>query len=247
MDRLAITFAGLLFLGACGANNQQTPEPQETERVNALVEKLGVQRSYNSQTSVMNAEPDGRVLMSWMDRRQATLAGTLPLSKLPASTNPGTIQATLEWERKAQRAESGNSNALANYMLDYEGRRGCGAGSRDEAEWYARERNAHAKGLRPTLIDWEKENARFQARCDIVSKEQSIRADAEKRSGKDAAAELLRGQLACKAPWEEAERIYNDTLTVETGSAATAASVQMRACLGELERRSSSAVAATES
>ncbi len=95
----------LLTLAACGVRGQQTPEPHETERINHLVEQLGTQRTYNRQTLIMNPEPDGRILLRWIDRRKATLDGTLVRYQLPAPNNPGTIGAALAWERAAEQAE----------------------------------------------------------------------------------------------------------------------------------------------
>ena len=93
MDFRLLLGAVLPVLAGCGVQSQQTPEPHETDRISRLVEKLGTQRTYNSQTLTTNPEPDGRVLMRWIERRRATLAKTLPLSQLPALTNLGSVSA----------------------------------------------------------------------------------------------------------------------------------------------------------
>lgn len=103
--RTALFMLVTLLLPACGVQNQQTPEPHERDRIAHLVEQLGTQRTYNSKTLAMNPEPDGYVLMRWIERREATLNRTLRPTQRPANINPGAISATLAWERAAEEAE----------------------------------------------------------------------------------------------------------------------------------------------
>lgn len=100
-----LIFEAAVLLAGCGVKSQRTPEPNETDRVDQLVEQLGTDRTYNSHTLIMSPEPDGRVLMEWISRRKATLDGTLGKYQTPAN-NPGSISATLAWERDTERAES---------------------------------------------------------------------------------------------------------------------------------------------
>lgn len=230
--------AGLLLIGGCGVEAQQMPEPHETKRVEEVVSALGVQRTYDSRTLLPNPTPDGLVLMHWIERRRATLNRALPLTLLPALINPGTVGATLEWEREAARAESGVGDAVVEYMLDYEMRRGrCERNAREEAEWYERERQAHAKGLRRTLIDWQTVNRNFEARCNEEARVHATRAAAEQQASEATEAQLRRDEQACRRPWEQANSVYIEALTEETERELAAASEAMEACIQGLERR----------
>lgn len=228
----------LLFLLGCGAEYQQTPEPKEAERVNELVQKLGVQRSWNAKTLAPNPKPDGLVLMQWMDRRKATLNGTLPLTQLPAVRNPGSVGATLAWERHAEEEEAETGQALTNYMLDFETRKGrCPLSSGAEYQWYVRQRDAHAEGLPSTLIDWAAVNQSFAARCEREASAIAARAAVGQRAAEVTEAQLIRDQLACTAPWEQANAAYLDAPSTERGAAVTAAAEARNACISSLERR----------
>lgn len=232
MIRLAVILAGTLLLVGCGAEYQQTPEPNEMERVNELVEQLGTTRTYNSKTLLLNPEPDGRILMGWIDRRRATLDQKLPFTSLPALNNPGIIRATLAWERETRKSEAGNGNAVNRYMLDYE-RRGCNRVA--EAAWFSREQDAHAKGLRKTLVDWDKVNAQFQAKCDAKAIVENARLEHAKIAAQARDAQLLQDKQACREPWETANSIYAESPSEATGSTLTAASRAMEVCLQVLE------------
>jgi hypothetical protein len=108
----------LLSLSACGVQSQQTPEPHETERISRLAEQLGTQQTFDSRTRMTNPAPDGRILLSWINRRRDTLNGSLRPTLRPATTNPGSIRATLAWEREALRADAAAVEACMNRTMD---------------------------------------------------------------------------------------------------------------------------------
>lgn len=225
-----------IMLAGCGVQSQQTPEPHETDRIQALAEELGTQRSWDRKTGSPNPEPDGRVLLSWAERRKRTLDGTVRLTELPALQNPGKIEATLKWEREAQAREEQGS-ALNHYMLDFERRKiDCPTSARKELQWYEAEREAHAKGQRTTLIDWKATNARYSKQCDVEAGAISAEQESDRKVEQETDTKLMADEKTCREPREAAERDYIENPTAESGAAASAATRRMNECLDAIRK-----------
>ena len=231
---LLLSFA----LSACGVHAQQTPEPNETTKVNALVEMLGTQRTWNSRTMLPDPEPDGLVLQSWMERRASTLAGTVGLIKVPALTNPGPINATLAWERAAEQGGAIRERGMTDYQFALLGTNGqCPKTLGDEKVWFAQETKLHANNTHPKLLDWHDQAVRFQHLCAFEGDAKAA-ADKVVQNTKDADLAALRAELAtCSAPYDKAYSFYMAHITQENGAAVTQASIAQRACVSEAKKR----------
>jgi hypothetical protein len=118
MPVLVPLLAAGMLVSACGTKSERTPEPSDTQRTADLIDRLGTDRSYNSRTLLWNPEPDGRILSAWSTRRAATLNGRLNWDQLPASTNPGSVGATLAWERQTEKTENALNAGYDEYSAD---------------------------------------------------------------------------------------------------------------------------------
>lgn len=161
---------GLLVAATGCTANQRTPEPHETERVEELITELGTTYSYDSETLLPNRAPDGRILQSWIGRRRDTLDGTLAEWKTPADFNPGSIAATLAWERRAmsedgrrltvieeQRYQSAVRNAHETRDRAFQGARESRSRAKIENE---QRREQYANEQRRRLSDIDEQEAR---------------------------------------------------------------------------------------
>lgn len=233
-----IVAASLLF-ASCGVQAQTTPEPNETERINTLARQLGIQRTYDRRTLVANPDPDGLVLLRWIERRRATLDHTLQLNQLPALTNPGSVSATLAWERRTENAEGKfDRSALGAYSLDFHVRQmTCPQAAGVEKGWFDQERAAHANGLRNAILDWRAVSARYQAQCDIEKGQIDAQRQSEKHRVAARDAQFAAEEKACRAASEAAESAYLQSPNQETGRVASAAAHRMNECLAVIGRR----------
>lgn len=246
MKRLSCMFCCLILFAACGQTSQRTPEPDETEKVNALVEQLGTDLTYNSKTLLMNPEADGRTLARWIDRRRSTLDGTLRLSEIPAVENPGTVEDTLEWERKAREieAERGDAHRMryTNYIQWGEDRaRTCPELWKEESRWLESQRVKHMKTVGGVNVDWDEANKRFQVRCDreieAHNARQNARMETERAAKEQFWSELAAAEGACRAHLEASQMAYAADPNEETRGTAQAVEEDTRRCMESVERR----------
>lgn len=228
-----------MTLAGCGVAYQQTPEPNETERVNGIVAALGTEQTYNSETLLWNARPDGLVLRSWMERRKATLDGTLRPDKLPALSNPGSISDTLEWERATSRREGNSHRPWDAYRVSLEADVWrCPATGVSEAAWYDRYAAEHAKGQHDSLIDWEAQLVKFRGKCESETAVRSAQLlaehqhqEAEEQQQKDDEASREAARQECRRQWDEAFSHYAENPTIERWRGLEGARAKNSKCL----------------
>lgn len=230
MRRLTILIA--LMLAGCGVQYQQTPEPDETDRVDAIAEELGTQLTYNSKTLTMNPEPEGLLFRRWVHRRAETLDGELPVYKLPALQNPGTVKATLEWERETARKEASATKGWMDYLIS-SSRRGpnCSKSATAETQWLESYKREHARGKHNSLLDWSATNARFQSQCDEEMNAAAELQEDQRLATEAAESEFRSAEEACSTSWKVANAAYNEAPSVERGRALTEASQRMKECM----------------
>jgi hypothetical protein len=222
-------------LAACGAQGQQTPEPHETERIKALIDQLGTQRSYNSKTLIMNPDPDGVVLNRWLRRRQATLDGTLSLSDLPATSNPGSIADTIAWEQATEKRESGPGNRLGLYMVSVAHRAiACPTAYAREKTWFDKLSEEHRRGLHDAIVDWESTNAQYQALCDVEARQRQANAEAESQAAYALEAQTEEAAQQCRQPFEAVQAVYLESPNAQSGAQVTVAQDRMDQCLAAI-------------
>lgn len=235
MRQLMIVMASSL-LASCGVAYQQTPEPNETERVDEIVAALGTEQTYNSETLLWNAKPDGLILRDWMERRKATLDGTLRPDKLPALSNPGSISDTLEWERATSRREGNSHRPWNAYRVSLEADVWrCPTTGAAEAAWYERYSAEHARGQHNSLVDWEATLSKFREKCKAELTELSEQHEAQQQREDAAEADLSAARQECRRQWENAREEYHQDPSFELGKEMDAAGTDMRHCLDALE------------
>jgi hypothetical protein len=234
-----ITFAISLIATSCSPASEQTPEPGDNGRANALVEKLGTDRTYNSKSLTTNSEPDGLVLAAWLRRREATLANKLHVNQLPALTNPGAVAKTIAWERETQRLEANAPGDFGRYMTDVSARaQQCPRAYEVEMNWFDTEKRAWRNGQRTTFVDFTNANDKFKATCGAEASGSNA---TESRAGPDqqsASAGLAtnRSQVAaCEAQYASAQEQRQEALQSEAAAGNTNA-----AAMSEVRGRAAS-------
>ncbi len=153
---IALVFA---ILAACGAPQEMTPEPGDTEAIKALTRKLGLTPSWTDRllngSEAKTERADGVILYDWLRRREATLEGTLEVYQTPAFENPGKVTDTLAWERKTQAQDQQTQQLIGTYWDMLERRQpDCPRLTRREARWFSEYEDVHAQGVEGEDVNW---------------------------------------------------------------------------------------------